>query len=219
MNDESKSWRRDVWACMPNKIEVNIMARVPYISAKELSEADRGLLQQPFNLYRALANSPGGLRALAKFGQWTRKGSLLSPRLRELAILAVSFATGSRYEFSHHLKIVRTSQLSESEIAALLNRLAGKPNDMPALEAAVIDSALQIATSGEVADPVWTLLHNELGSSVIVELVMVIGLYVGISRMLSALKIDVEDDYMPYLRDFHPANFADGGAKAICGEH
>jgi alkylhydroperoxidase family enzyme len=79
------------------------MARVPYLSAADLPEAERELLDRPINLNRALANSPGALEANRFIGRWARHRSAIDPRLRELAIVAVGVLTRNEYEYAHHL--------------------------------------------------------------------------------------------------------------------
>ena len=74
------------------------MALVPYLTESDLDESDRPLLARPINLYRALVNSPQGLRHFAGTGRWIRHGCELDPRLRELAILQVGYLTASAYE-------------------------------------------------------------------------------------------------------------------------
>ena len=105
------------------------MARVPYLSPEDLSEADRDLLARPIALARAMANAPDGARAFHGVGKWIRYGSTLDARLRELAILQVGYLARSPYEWSHHVKIGFDFGVSESDVRGLMAESAGRPNE------------------------------------------------------------------------------------------
>ena len=81
------------------------MARLPYLTAEDLSPEDRVLIKRNINLHRALVNNPDVTRHISHLGQYIRFGGKLDPRLRELAILQVGYLTKSPYEYSHHIKI------------------------------------------------------------------------------------------------------------------
>jgi AhpD family alkylhydroperoxidase len=117
-------------------------ARVPYLDADDLDEADRALLRRPINLFRALAHNPDGLREFQRVGEWIRWHGQLDARLRELAILRVGYVTRCAYEFSHHVKIGREFGLTTADI----NRVR-RPDDGPGADdaaAVVIRAATEI---------------------------------------------------------------------------
>ena len=83
------------------------MARVPYLH-REGAGAEQSALYDRLeaerkvptaNIFLALANAPVQLNAFLTYANALR-GSELSPKLRELAILAVGHATNSRYEIA-----------------------------------------------------------------------------------------------------------------------
>lgn len=178
------------------------MARVPYIDRSELPEESRDLLDRPENVFRALANSPDLLRAYMDFGMWMRTKCELDPRLRELAILQVSYWTRSEYEFSHHIKIGAEYGVARADVLAMFARNAGRPADHGAVEAAVLDAARQMATVGDVDDISWKALEANLAPARIVELVTVVNFYVCIARILTTMRVEVEPDYVHYLADY-----------------
>lgn len=105
------------------------MARVPYLDAGDLDDADRRLLARPINLFRGLAPSPDGLARCHAVGDWIRHQSGVDPRLRELAILRVGYLTRSHYEYAHHIRIGRDFGLSDDDIR--LVRTDTPPPDGP----------------------------------------------------------------------------------------
>ena len=53
------------------------MARLKYLDVQDLAESDRDILDRPVNLYRAMANSPGGTRAFLGLAYYIRFDSPL----------------------------------------------------------------------------------------------------------------------------------------------
>lgn len=174
------------------------MARVPYLDATDLDEADRRLLARPINLFRALANSPDGLAQFHDIGEWIRFQSGVDPRLRELAILQVGYLTRSPYEYSHHIEIGRHFGLSDDDIR--LVRADANPPDGPT--GTVLRAARELTTDHDLTDATWQALTDALGVRQSVELVLVIAHYNAVIRVLAALAIDVEPEYRHYLDEF-----------------
>jgi alkylhydroperoxidase family enzyme len=200
-------------------MEFKPMALVPYLSESDLAEADRPLLARPINLFRALANSPDGLRHFSVLGQWIRHGCELDPRLRELAILQVGHLTASPYEFSHHVKIGYDFGVSDDDITAVLAATAGREHGLGPVETAVLTAAREITTDGRMAEATWATLEEHLGRARLVDLVIIISFYNAVIRILGTLQIDVEPDYERYLEAFPlpdqpPVRTAAGGRAA-----
>jgi alkylhydroperoxidase family enzyme len=176
------------------------MARVPYLDAADLDEADRPLLNRPINLFRALAGNPAGLREFQRIGEWIRYGGQLDPRLRELAILQVGYLTRSQYEYSHHVKIAQDFGVTADDI-----NLICRPSDAPPADegtAIVLTAATEITQDLELSDQTWQSVEALLGTARAIELVLVITHYCAVVRVLRTLKIDVEPDYQRYLKEF-----------------
>ncbi|HLY90069.1 MAG TPA: carboxymuconolactone decarboxylase family protein, partial [Acetobacteraceae bacterium] len=128
--------------------------------------------------------------------------SKLDPRLRELAILQVGWLARSPYEWSHHVKLGLDFGVSEADIQALIDDTAGKPTALDALTSTVLRAAREMTLDGAMADGTFAKLQQALGNELIVDLTVTIGFYNAVVRLLATLQIDVEDDYMPYLKKF-----------------
>ena len=102
------------------------MARLPYLDKDDLAPGDRDILRRGINLDRILAHSPAGARAFTQLGRFIRHDSRLDARLREMAILQVGYATGSPYEYSHHIEIGRGFGVSDDDIRAIAAETAGR---------------------------------------------------------------------------------------------
>lgn len=181
------------------------MARVPYLSPEDLAETDRDLLKRPITLYRALVNSPGMARAFSGLGQHIRYRSPLDPRLRELAIIQVGYLTRSPYEYSHHCKLgLEQFGVTEDDIRAISRETdqGEGQGGFPELETAVLRAAREMVDDLAVSDPTFAVLERHLDRERLVDLIVTIGFYCGVVRVLASLAIDVEDDYAPYLERF-----------------
>ena len=178
------------------------MARVPYLAKSDLAEADQDLLNRPISLFKALVNSPKAARAFSGVGGFIRYGSKLDPRLRELAILQVGWLARSPYEWSHHVKIGHDFGVTDDDIRALIDDTASKPTQLDAMAKTVLRAAREMTDDGAMSDATFATLQKALGNEQVVDLTLTIGFYNAVVRVLATLQIDVEDDYMPYLRQF-----------------
>jgi alkylhydroperoxidase family enzyme len=178
------------------------MARVPYLEMSDLAVENQDLLRRRISLTQALVNSPNAARAFGALGQFIRFGSKLDPRLRELAILQVGWLARSPYEWSHHVKLGHDFGVSDDDIHALIDDTAGKPTQLDELAKTVLRAAREMTLDGAMSDATFATLHKSLGSELIVDLTITIAFYNAVVRALATLQIDVEDDYIPYLRRF-----------------
>ncbi len=175
------------------------MARVPDMTAADLKEEDRDLLKRNIALHRALANSPNGARAFTGLGQFIRHKSVLDPRLRELAILQVGWLARSAYEWSHHVKIGYDFGVTDNDIRALIAESTGQDGGLDPLARLVLRAAREAYAGPGVSEPTFEALRAHLDHERLVDLVLVIGFYCAVVRVLSSLDIRVEPDYQPYL--------------------
>jgi alkylhydroperoxidase family enzyme len=178
------------------------MARVPYLEATDLSAENQDLLKRRINLFQALVNSPNAARAFSGLGQFIRYGSKLDPRLRELAILQVGWLARSPYEWSPHVKLGHDFGVTDDDIRALIDDTAGKPTQLDDMAKTVLRAAREMTTDGAMTDATFAALQKALGNELVVDLTITIAFYNAVVRVLATLQIDVEEDYMPYLRQF-----------------
>ena len=178
------------------------MARVPYLEMSDLSTENQDLLTRRISLFQALVNSPNGARAFGGLGHFIRYGSKLDPRLRELAILQVGWLAHSPYEWSHHVKLGHDFGVSDADIQALIDDTAGKRTQLDDLAMMVLRAAREMTSDGSMSNQTFAALQQALGNELVVDLTITIAFYNAVVRVLATLQIDVEDDYMPYLRRF-----------------
>jgi alkylhydroperoxidase family enzyme len=175
------------------------MARVPIVERSDLPPSEQDAIPYPLAIFKALANSPRGARAFNVLGGYVLSGSKLDARLRELAILQVGWMAQAPYEWVHHVALAPRFGVSEADIQGLIDNTDGKPTSLDVVTRTVLRAARGMSGDGLVTDADFQFLQAALGNEQLVDLIIAVGFYCGVVRMLAALTIDVEPDYRSYL--------------------
>jgi alkylhydroperoxidase family enzyme len=178
------------------------MARVPYLDLKDLPAKHQDMPRMKSNITRALANSPNGARHVAGTGMYLRHESRLDPRLRELAILQVGYTTGSAYEYAHHVDVALGFGVSEGDIRAIADDTEGRPTTLDPLARAVLRATRELTTELTLSDATFAVLSEGLDRECLIDLLIAIAEYNGMVRVMAALQIDLEPEYLHYLDKF-----------------
>ena len=178
------------------------MARLPYLDKADLLPEHQDLLARNLNLYRVLAHSPRAARSLNTLARFIRDGSRLDPRLRELAILQISYLTRSAWGYSHHVRIGREVGLSDDEIRAVADETEGRQTALEPLAKTVLRAAREMTLARAVSDETFAALRRGLDNERLTDLVVTISFYNGLVRLLATMQVDVEEDYLQYLEEF-----------------
>ena len=178
------------------------MARLPYLEADQVAPEYRDMLKRNTNLHKLLVNSPDMARAFSGIGGYIRFKSKLDPRLRELAILQVGWLERSEYEFTHHVKIGKDFGVTDEDIQGLMAETEGKPSKLEPLAKAILKGAREMTRDIGMSDATFAEIKKHLSNEHMTDLVLIIAYYCAVVRVLATLQIDVEDDYLPYLKQF-----------------
>lgn len=179
----------------------NTMARIPYVTTENATPEQSAHLEKlqsvrgrASNIFLALANEPALSEGVLAMATSLRKSTLLSRRLRELAVVAVGIETGSDYELLHHWKIALDLGITQSEleaVAAYRNAAC-----FTALERDVIGFALDLTRAGTVSQVGWDAVEP-LGASARMELLLTVAWYNCVARMARGLDLDIEPWFDP----------------------
>ena len=178
------------------------MARLDYLSKSDLRPQDQDMLQRDINIVRFLAHSPGMARHMLETALYVRNQSPLDARLREMAIIQVGYTMHSAYEYTHHIELAHGFGVSDDDIRAIADDSAGRPTQLAVLDKAVLCAARDIASNGDVPDETFAVLRESFDNECLVDLIATITVYTGTVRLISALRIDLEDRYLPLLKTF-----------------
>ncbi len=160
------------------------MARIPYAPASSSGS------NHPLNLFRMLAHSPPVASAFAGLGGALLQDSTLDPRLREIAIVRVGLLNDASYEVDKHTAIARAVGVTAAELRALQ-----PTEDRSALDEAakaVVGLTDELVSSARASDAALTRARGHLDDRMLVELVVTIGYYGLVCRVLETLGVDPE---------------------------
>jgi alkylhydroperoxidase family enzyme len=115
----------------------------------------------------------------------------LPGKLRELAILRVARLSEAEYEWVQHVPIAKAVGASDPQIAALE---AGRVEEacFDAAERAVLRFTSELAVRARPSDAAFDELARHLPPPQIVELVIAIGYYMLIARLMETAQIDLD---------------------------
>lgn len=169
------------------------MALLPYVDEASASESLRDLLERSpvkLNVLLMLANSESAFRGFRGLSNALLRQGTLEPRLRELAILRTAKVSRSVYEWTQHVPAARYVGVTEEQLEAL-----DDPEGSPAfdeLEALVVRFAGEVAANVKGERETLEALKRHLGPGEIVELILAIGFWGMVARVLETTEVDLE---------------------------
>jgi len=168
------------------------MQRVPAATFEPaLQKRLEELWGKPVNLYRALGNHPALTAAWTEFANAIRHDSKTPRALRELMILRTAQVARSHYEWAHHLRMARKAGVGEAKIAALAgwrDSSAFNPGERAAL------ALTEAVMACNVTDEVHAEVKKHFSDAEFVELSLTAGFYAMVSRMLDAMRVEMDED-------------------------
>jgi alkylhydroperoxidase family enzyme len=146
------------------------VARLPYVEPASASQEVRDILERlprPLNIFKLMAHAETNFRPLLRLGTSILSEQKLGAALRELAILHTARLCGAEYEWTQHVAIATAVGVTDVLVAAT-DLVRGDP--MPEAH--------------------FTALQQHLSTREIVELVLAVGFYVTLARLMVLAEID-----------------------------
>ena len=175
------------------------MARLPYVDPADTAEPVRDALGRvpPLNVFRMMANAETAFRPWLRWGA-TLLGELeLDPKLRELSILRVARLTPhADYEWIQHVPIAKAIGATDEQVAALERDDPEAPcfsDD----ERVVLSFTTEVVQDAQASDPTLEKLALILKPREIVELLMVIGQYMMLARVMATTRMELDEPVDP----------------------
>jgi alkylhydroperoxidase family enzyme len=172
------------------------MARLPYVDPAAAPEQVRDALAGlavPLKIFKMMAHAETNFRPLLRFGGSILGQQQLSARLRELAILRVANLSRARYEWVQHVPIAKAAGVTTDQIVALE---AGNINAecFDARDRLVLQFADELLRDVRVSDATFARMAQQFPPREIVELILAVGFYMLIARLLETTAVDLDDD-------------------------
>jgi alkylhydroperoxidase family enzyme len=170
------------------------MARLPYvIPEKATPEVKQTLAQLPtlLNVFKMMAHAETSFRPLVHLGSSILARQQLPPVLRELAILRVMKLSGCLYEWLQHVSIAMLMGATRMQVDAIEMGEIHAPC-FDETEQLVLELATELVHQARCSDALFTRLRHRFSSREIVELVLSIGYYMMIARLVETTAVDIE---------------------------
>jgi AhpD family alkylhydroperoxidase len=175
------------------------MARIPYFDLATVPGAlgERLRARPPLNIFRVLPHAPVAAQCFLALGQAVLRESSLPPRLRELVILRVGALSGAGYEVHQHRKLARAAGVADNEIEATLadgaNAASWRAAGLGADECAALSFTDEAVRNVKASDAAYGALAAHFDPGRQMEIVVLLGFYMMVSRLLENFEVDLEE--------------------------
>jgi alkylhydroperoxidase family enzyme len=142
------------------------------------------------NIFKTLAHAETAFRPFLRFGGAILGQLELDPKLRELAILQVARDAEAEYEWVQHAAIARTVGVPDEQIGAVER---GELDTLEEPERAVLELAAAIVAGPRVPDELFDRVRAHLDDRRIVELLLTVGDYLMLARVMTVLEIEIDE--------------------------
>jgi 4-carboxymuconolactone decarboxylase len=170
------------------------MALLPYGDEGAASEETRKSLKSgriTLNVSRMTANSNAVFKYFNQLGGALIGKAKLDPKLREIAILRTAKVSHSVYEWTQHVPMAKHVGVTDAQIAAMDNWQGAKCFNE--LERMVLRFTDEVAANVKASHEALEALKKHLGATEIVELILSIGFWGMVARLLETTEVDLED--------------------------
>lgn len=170
------------------------MARIPYVDPESAPAPVREVFERipvQLNIFKLMAHAETNFRPLLRLGTSILGQQQLPAKLRELAILRVARLSRAEYEWVQHVPIAKAVGASDAQITALEG---GDPTAdcFDELERSVLRFTAEVVRDVGCSQATFEALAKHLSSREIVELVLAIGFYMTVARLMEVAKIDLD---------------------------
>jgi alkylhydroperoxidase family enzyme len=171
------------------------MALLPYVDESTAGAKTREILgntPRKLNVARMMANaSEPVFQNFSRLGNALLTKGKLDPKLRELAILRTAKVSRSIYEWTQHVPIAKAVGMSDAQMAAVENWEAA--TCFSDLERLVLRLTDEVARGVKGSHATLEAVKQHLGTGEVVELIMAIGFWGMVARVLETTEVDLED--------------------------
>jgi alkylhydroperoxidase family enzyme len=170
------------------------MALLPYADESKMSDKNREILNRgrvKLNVARMIANSDAAFYPFSMLGNSLLTRAKLDAKLREIAILRTAKVSHSNYEWTQHVPIAKAVGVSDEQVAAMENPEGAKCFNE--IERLVLKFTDEVARNVKGSPQLVEQLKKHMGAAEIVELIMSIGFWGMVARVLETAEVDLEE--------------------------
>ena len=174
------------------------MTRVPFASREDMDAAGQAVWDEietsrggVARNYAALLNNPQAAGSLAGLGGYARFETPLPARIKALAVLAAAREACGHYVWTVNQRAAKDAGLDDDVIAAIREYRA--PAGLTADDAAVVQFVLEILRHHRISDATFEAMRGLVGSSGVVDVLVVSGYYHTLAHCLQALDVELPE--------------------------
>jgi 4-carboxymuconolactone decarboxylase len=192
---------------MPSDIDPQSGFRLPLPKREDLDEATRKTYDEAAKPGASIAGlqgpagvrlySPGTTTHLGALNRYLRFQSGISPRIREIAILATAREMDSQFEWVAHEPEALKEGVPQTVIDVIKHRTSTAGLD--ATDALVIELGRQLWRDHKVKSETFAKLKDIFGPHKLVDLVLLMGNYAGTAALLTAVDMQLHKGKQPLL--------------------
>ena len=169
------------------------MPRIEYRDPDTAPDAIRAVIADtPLALLRVVAHAESAFEPWLRYSNTLLRKLELDPLLRELAILQVAHLSGSEYEWAQHVPIAESFGASAAAVEAIATDEA-RPEGIGETGAAVLSFTREALLDGAASEAAVGELRALLGERGVVELLLVIGNYMGLARLIATVGLEAHE--------------------------
>jgi 4-carboxymuconolactone decarboxylase len=175
------------------------VARLPYVDPGDAPEPVRDALGRvpPLNIFRMMANADTAFRPWLRWGAALLGELQLDPLLRELAILRVARLTPhAEYEWVQHVPIARAVGATDDQVEAL-ERDDPEADCFSGDQRLVLQFTTEVLEDAQASDETLERISAVLAPREVVELLMVIGQYMMVARVMATTRMEIDEPAGP----------------------
>jgi alkylhydroperoxidase family enzyme len=186
-------------------------ARIPMLSpeATRAAAAEAGIHEAmaELSIFRVLLRRPRVAKALSEMLLSLLGGGVLVPRLRELVIMRIGWATGSNYEWTQHWRLaLEIFGCSEADLLGVRDWRSA--SHFGATERSVLAAVDEILETGTLSEECWQSVSAELSEDEALELVAAVGTWHWVSQVTRSLEVPLEKGVASWPPDGTPPGAA-----------
>jgi 4-carboxymuconolactone decarboxylase len=170
------------------------MPRIPYADPATLPENVRNAVARaPINVVRMMAGTSDAVfDGFSKFsGAFYGPASSLPAALREVAILRVGYMSHAPYETFQHEASARLAGLGDSQIEAIKH--GGEHVEaLDPVQQVVLSFTEDVVKNVKASDANLAAVRKHLSDKQVLDLTMLIGLYMMVSRFLETAGVELD---------------------------
>jgi alkylhydroperoxidase family enzyme len=171
------------------------MPRIPYADPAALPDATRAALARaPINVVRMMAGTSDAVfEGFNKFpGAFYGPASSLPAALREIAILRVGYMSHAPYETFQHEPSGKLAGLTDNQIEAIKHG-GEHPDTLDPTQQAVLTFTEDVVKNVRAGDASLAAVRKHLSDKQVLDLTLLIGLYMMVSRFLETAGVELDD--------------------------